>query len=121
MLLHLHPKFGVNPSLGLCFFCSKAKEVILAGAFGGNEAPREAVWNKDPCDECQKLMAAGVMLISVRNGESGKNPYRTGHMSVVKDEAIHRLLPPELVEDVIRKRVAFVVDEAWDALGLPIS
>lgn len=121
--LTLSRKYGVNPSVGLCFFCHKQNgEIILAGAFGGQEAPRQAVWDRHPCDECKALMKQGVMLLSVRDGESGSNPYRTGRMVVVRDEAIQRMItPPELRDQILRERVSFVEDKTWVALGLPME
>jgi hypothetical protein len=67
-------------------------------------------------------MEMGVILISVdeKKSEDQKNPYRTGGWCVVKEEAIRRAVTsPELLEDVMKKRVAFLPDDVWDMLGLP--
>ena len=120
--IRLSKKYGLNPAIPYCFYCNKAKnEVILAGVFGGKEAPRAAVWDLRPCDACADFMKQGVILISVKDGEDGGNPYRTGGWCVVKDEAIERMISnTDLREHIIlRARVAFVPDEAWDFLGLP--
>lgn len=75
------------------------------------------------CGECQALMKQGIVFLSVRDGEEGKeNPYRTGAMCVLKEEAVRERLPiepEELKEQIIRKRMCFVPDEAWDMLGFP--
>ena len=34
------------------------------------------VIDKEPCEECKKLMEQGIMFCSVRNGEKGDNPYK---------------------------------------------
>jgi hypothetical protein len=40
--------------------------------------------------------------------------------SMVKEECIQRIVqPPELVARILRDRVCFVPDEAWDELGFP--
>ena len=53
MSIPISPKHGVNPSLGLCFYCTKPKEVILFGRMKEDaEAPRQVVSNMDPCDKC---------------------------------------------------------------------
>jgi hypothetical protein len=83
------------------------------------EAPHGKVIDKEPCAECKKWMEQGIILISVRDGEEGDNPYRTGRWVVVKDEAIKRFNPPEFVEEVLKKRIAFVPDQVWTMLGLP--
>lgn len=49
-----------------------------------------------------------------------QNPWRTGGWVVVKDRYIRRVFnPPDLVEQVLRQRVAFVPDDAWELMGLP--
>ena len=120
--LRLSPKHGVNPAIPLCFFCNEPKsEIILAGRLPNDaEAPSHRVWDHRPCDKCERLMKLGVILISTRDGESGRNPYRTGGWLVIKDDAIARLITDEkLRAAILAKRMAFVPDEAWDALGLP--
>jgi hypothetical protein len=68
-------------------------------------------------------MEQGVILISVDEKKSGgdmQNPWRTGGWCVVKDDAIKRMgMDPKLEEDTLKKRVAFIQDEAWNLLGLP--
>lgn len=124
MSIRPSPRYGVNPAIPLCFFCNKPKnEIVLPGRLKGDvEAPRNAVWDKRPCDECAKLMEIGVILISCKEpGPHGDhdNPYRTGGWCVVNDNAIRRLVPKELADDILKARVAFVPDEAWDLIGLP--
>lgn len=117
----LSPKHGVNPMLTTCFFCGEASGVALLGRLKGDEeAPRQACIDKEPCQKCKDMMKQGVILISVRDGESGENPFRTGGWVVVKNMFIERVFnPPELVADVLKKRVAFIPDEAWNLIGLP--
>jgi hypothetical protein len=117
--MRLSEKHGVNPTIPHCFFCGEAKnEIILAGRLPKDEpAPKNMVWDKNPCDKCEKHMEAGIVLISVRNGEKGDNPYRTGGWVVMKEEAFRRIF--KNCDDAISKRVAFVPDEVWDMIGLP--
>jgi len=116
MRLRLHKKYGVNPTVPICFFCGKEKgEVVLLGAAYKGEAPMHLCIDKSPCDECKKMMEVGVMLISVREGSDEKNPYRTGALAIIKPEAAKRIFGDSIGDS----RVAFVVDEAWDKLGLP--
>ena len=122
--LRLSPKHCLNPAVPLCFFCNQPKnEVILAGHMKNDmEAPRNAVWNWEPCDKCKEYMEKGVILISVNEKLSKgdlDNPYRTGGWVVVKDEAIKRLINSELAADILKKRAAFIPDEAWDMMKLP--
>ena len=121
--IRLSPKHGVNPSLGVCFVCNEESgEVILPGRMRGDaEAPRKAVWHKEPCPKCEKWMKAGVILISVKDGEPDReNPYRTGGWCVIKDEAIKRMpIDEDVRAGLLSKRMGFLEDAAWDALGIP--
>jgi hypothetical protein len=107
----------------VCFLCGEDKnELILAGAFGGKEAPRRGVWNKEPCDKCKSWMEKGVILIEVSEKltEDEQNPYRCGGWSVLRDEAIKRMpFDDEVLEDMLTRRVAFITDEVWTRLGIP--
>lgn len=118
--IRVSEKYGVNPAIPVCFFCGKEKNmVILAGRMGieDKEAPRHAVWDHEPCDECAEYMKQGVMLMSVRDGESGQNPYRTGRMAVVKEEAAKRMFN----ETICQSRFAFIEDSLWFKMGLPME
>jgi hypothetical protein len=123
--IRLSEKHGVNPSVEQCFVCLKDVGVVLFGRLEGDaEAPRKVCLgpSSEPCDECKKLMKQGVILISVDEAktEDMQNPWRTGGWCVVKDDFIKRVFnPPELVEHVLARRMAFMPDDAWDALGLP--
>lgn len=120
MNLPLHPEHGVNPTVAVCFFCGKdTGEVALLGNAYKGEAPHRMVLNYEPCATCADHMKQGVMLISVIPGESGNNPERTGHMVVVRDEFITRVMEEPLASEIIKRRVAFVPDDAWVRLGLP--
>lgn len=120
--LRLDPKHGVNPAIPRCFYCGDAKnELILAGFRGGSAAPQNAVWDKTPCDKCQGFMAQGVVLMSVRDGETSEdNPYRTGGFCVVTRESIRRIFTEDAVEKVLRAKCAFVEDSTWRHMGLPM-
>ena len=117
MSLRLHNKYGVNPTIPTCYFCGKEKnEILLLGAaYKGKPPMHIGVVDKQPCDECKKLMGMGVLLISVRDGESGDNPYRTGHVAVIKEEAAQKIF-----KEGFKGRVAFIEDSAWTKIGLPV-
>ncbi len=141
------PKYGVNPAIPKCYYCWEDKnEIILPGQLQGDvEAPRNAVWDLNPCDKCEKFMKQGVILISIRDEEEAPpplpplsrtataaqkaermrvlmwNPYRTGGWVVVKDAAVRRIFtPPELVANILKKRYAFVQHMVFVQLGLPV-
>lgn len=59
------------------------------------------------------MKAGNTILISVRDGEKGDNPYRTGRLCVMTSQGSSRLFkgkaPP----------LAFIEDTLWAQLGLP--
>lgn len=97
-----------------CFFCNKSKGIMLDRRLR-ETLPREACYDKEPCDDCKNYMSQGIILISVKDGESGDNPYRTGGWVVIKEQAALKVFDKEVLE----KRVCFVEDTAWEKLGLP--
>jgi hypothetical protein len=57
---------------------------------GDAEAPRDVAMGL--CDDCQKVIdQQGLMIIEVRDGESGTNPYRTGRLVGITKEAKERM------------------------------
>jgi hypothetical protein len=132
--IQLDPEHGLNPSLIQCFFCMEDKGVALLGRLNpmtrkafeeagigrGAEAPRKLCLDMEPCDECKGYMDQGVILVSVRDEDNGKeNPLRTGCFVVVKDEFITLSLDSEAAKAILESRFAFVPDSAWNKLGLP--
>lgn len=115
-------KHGVNPMLVVCWYCGRdTGEIAMFGWLKNDEqAPHRGVLNREPCKECKECMAAGVIFISVRDGESGENPYRTGGFAVITDDGVGRVIEDEaLREHVLKSRMCFVPDATWDGLGLP--
>ena len=88
-------KHGLNPTLGVCFWCGKhTGEIALLGKLPNDaKAPKEMVLNYDPCDECIKQFNSGVLVIEVtQNGEKNQPPikdtfYPTGRYVVMRPEA----------------------------------
>jgi hypothetical protein len=121
--IRVSQKYGVNPAIPVCFFCNEKKnEIMLAGRLKGDvEAPKDAVWDRRPCDKCIDYMKEGIILISVRDGEQGNdNPYRTGGWCVVREEMIGRISnSPAFTDRVLKMRMAFMEDAVWEKIGLP--
>ena len=89
--IKLSPKHGVNPSVTHCECCGKEIGVALFGKLKGDkEAPRDVFMGL--CDDCQKVIDAnGLMIIEVKDGETGKNPYRTGRIVGITKDAKERM------------------------------
>ena len=89
--LILSPKHGVNPSVLHCECCGKDYGVALLGKLKGDaEAPRDIY--QGFCDDCQKVVdQKGLIIIEVRDGETGNNPYRTGRLVGITKDARERM------------------------------
>lgn len=76
----LSEKHGVNPSITHCECCGKETGIALFGRLKGDrEAPRDVYAGL--CDDCEKVIKqGGVLIIEVRDGEKGPDPYRTGRI-----------------------------------------
>lgn len=119
--IKISPKYGVNPTIPICFFCREEKnEIALLGKIGGRgkdlEAPHKMILDYEPCEECKKKMATGITLIEVtttpntdNQPEIAQNAYPTGNWLVVKEDYIrNNFQPPELVEQIMAYRKAFI-------------
>lgn len=84
-------KHGVNPSILHCECCGKEYGLALLGKLKGDvEAPKDI--RQGFCDDCQKVIdQKGLMIIEVRDGESGNNPYRTGRIVGITKDAKERV------------------------------
>lgn len=96
--IKLSPKYGVNPTFPVCFFCGEDKnEIALMGHIGDGrkhediEAPMRMVLDYNPCDCCREKFSQGVLVIEVtqRPLPDGRPPisqgaYPTGRHVVVR-------------------------------------
>lgn len=116
--IHLHPEHGVNPSMGVCFWCGKNDgTVLLLGFNKGKEAPRRMVASYEPCPDCRDLMSKGVTVMEARESRGSEQPRPTGRWVVVSAEAIQRMInPPELTEQIIAEKKTFCDVQAFTNL-----
>ena len=97
MSIRLSKQFGVNPSVTRCECCGKDYGLALFGTSWKDketgktaQAPMEV--HMGLCDDCKKVVeSGGLMIIEVRDGETGKNPYRTGRIVGISKEAKERM------------------------------
>lgn len=122
----LSPKYGVNPTIPVCFWCGESKnEIALLGHIGDGrkhedfEAPRYSVISYEPCDKCRAQMAQGFTVMEattkpnrVSSAEIQKGVYPTGRYVVLKNEAAERIFG-----DLIKgNRKAFLPVEAFSKM-----
>ena len=125
--IELSPKYGVNPTIPLCFWCGKPKdEIALVGRLrngergGDYEAPKNMVIDYEPCPNCQMGMAKGITLIeatdhplSEHQAAMQENAYPTGRWIVIKPEAAKRVFPNL---DFEQHKVVFIDHEIYQRL-----
>lgn len=136
MSVRLSEKHGVNPTMGVCFWCGEDDGTIaLLGRLPNDrEASRKTVLSYDPCDTCKENMALGITLIEARprpehegmpaiNG-TRRDPhphdavYPTGRWCVMKEEAFLRIFNGPEAEVALKHRKAFLELDVYDYLGL---
>jgi len=114
-MVRLHKEHGLNPTIAQCFFCgAELNEIALLGATYKSKAPKNMVVSMRPCDECARLMSMGVLLIEVKDGsQKDKNPYRTGQIWVITDDAAQRA-----GLDPVKQRFAFIEEATATLMGM---
>lgn len=109
-----------------CYFCGKSKDILIDTRLR-DRFPREiGVIDMEPCNDCRSLMEKEIMFICIKNDTPDEemkkkfpNPYRTGAMAVVKEEAAKKFMAEEMFESVKKARFCFMSEGAWDLIGLP--
>ena len=98
--IKISPKYGVNPTIPVCFWCGKQKnEIALMGRMTDDiEAPKNMVLDYVPCEECQNHMNMGVAVLEASDhpNTEGQPPmqkgvYPTSRFVVVTTECADRV------------------------------
>lgn len=91
--IRISPKYGANPTMGVCFFCGEETgEIALLGRIGDGrkhediQAPMHMILNYRPCEKCREKFSKGVLLVEAETIEGGadnrlpiaKDTYPTG-------------------------------------------
>ena len=115
MGLRISKKYGLNPSVETCTICGKDMGVVLFGTSykdsngKTSKAPHE-VCTGGICEDCKRVIDnGGIFFIEVRDGERGGNPYRTGRIIAVKEDAVKEILKGY-------NRVNYVEKSVWKLL-----
>lgn len=100
-----------------CFICGEVKHLLLDKRMK-KSLPKNAVYDREPCDKCKEIMEQGVIFLGVRDGERGENPYRTGQIIGLKEEAVKKMLKGQLLEKALKKRICYVEESVLKKIGL---
>ena len=107
--IKLSPKYGVNPTIPVCFWCGKERnEIALLGHIGDGrkhediEAPKNLVLDFEPCEKCQSQMALGFTVMEATrepnatcNHEMQSGVYPTGRFVVMKTKVAEQFFGKE--------------------------
>ena len=123
--IRLSENHGVNPTIPVCFWCGKEKnEIALLGRLKGDmEAPRNALLDYQPCEECKKKWAKAIMLIGVTDTPkfsnqppicmgNGKLQYPTGSCVGLTEHGVRSFFKEDVQDEIIKSKSAFVDDSA---------
>ena len=104
-----------------CYFCGEPKDVILDTRLK-DSLPHKAIYDMEPCKDCEELQKQGITLMRVVDDWDGKGIPELIQWAVIKEEAIPRIfdcVDPGHTEQALAKRKAYISNEAWKMLGLP--
>jgi hypothetical protein len=89
MTIFISLEAWIKPIFVHLFLCNEEERGYYSwNAKGDIEAPRRAVWNKEPCDKCKEYMS-GALCLSVNSFNLDESsPYRSGAMCVLKEGAL---------------------------------
>ena len=127
--IRLHPKYGVNPTIPVCFWCGQEfNEVAMLGNAYKAEAPIRMVLNYNPCAKCAAGMATGITCIEVDDAKTLNRPgftedgafaqiAPTGAYMVVKEESLDKMpFNKEHIDAMRAGRKAFIERAVFQSL-----
>lgn len=129
MSIKISEKHGVNPSLGVCFFCGEETgEIALCGKLKNDaEAPKRMILSYEPCNKCKEQMDKGITLIAVtkENLENERAPiskdgdkflYPTGQWMVITKDFAKRLFEIDDNDEIIQRKNCLVSQDFIEEL-----
>lgn len=114
MGVRISKEHGINPSMNTCFICGKGISVVLFGTAYKDENGKTAeapkrVCTVQLCNDCQKIIDEGaIFFIAVKDGESGKTPWRTGQIAALKEEGVQTMFP-----DFPYQKINYIEESAY--------
>lgn len=117
-------KYGVNPTIPLCFWCGKEKnEIALLGKLPNDAEAPHFTWlvgDYEPCKACEELRKQGIDLIEVSDHPivHPKQPkwygvYPTGHHIILKESGVRAVFKPETADRLCESRIGFMDQETY--------
>lgn len=132
----------IGIALTKCYYCGKDSDILMNRKLTKNlakqvESMNGMVVSMAPCQQCEKYMEQGIILLTIDSNKSDKdwhtrpsnkpnnelwipNPYRTGGFVVVREEAIGSMLGEDspIFKQAKERRFMFIEHETAVAIGL---
>ena len=136
MSIRLSEKHGVNPTVGICYWCGQDDGTIaLLGRLPQDrEASHKTVLSYEPCTACKDMWVQGITLIEVEEWPVGEGQppinatrhnkvphdaiYPTGRWCVMTEEAFQRVFSGPEIEATLKHRKAYIQREVYEYLDL---
>ena len=119
--IRVSEKYGVNPSMGICFWCGEEDgTILLPGKLPGDvEAPRRMCATYEPCKGCGEIFEKGIHCIEVADCHRLRRPEimkrsgyaPTGRFVVVTRKWIEESLDEEKLSKQILKKGSCLMTE----------
>ena len=126
MLIELSPNYGLNPTIGICFFCGEeTRTIAIAGKLPNDEkAPTKDVLNYEPCDKCRAKFEQGIAFFGVtktaldNRPEIALNTYLTGSAIVLTEDDVRnaQFIKDEIKDKIIETGHALIPEDLLQAL-----
>ena len=108
---------GKYVAMTRCYFCGEADRIVLHNKFGDVSEMHDKIIDMEPCNKCKGWMDQGIMLLGIEEakcepgwnkpkpGEQNfiPNPYRSGRLVVIREEAFDRLIENSEMEDEVKQ------------------
>lgn len=136
--IELSPKYGLNPTIPICFFCGEPKpEIAIMGRMRKHdengrplkgsdiEAPKHMILDYTPCDKCNEIMQKGITLIGVKPSDGrhldiSKGFYPVGNFVTVQTEGFDHVfkdvLDKNTYDNVIKTKRLLIDSDELDKL-----
>lgn len=101
-----------------CFVCGDSANILLDTKLR-DTLEQNMTHPTERCHTCTEALKIGIALIECRDGETDrKNPYRTGRLWVLKEDAFKGIFNGPPADEALKSRICFIDQQTAAAVGL---
>lgn len=124
----LSKKYGVNPTIPICFWCGEEKnEIALLGKLKGDAEAPKSTWilgDYEPCDECKSKWEKGIRIVEASHipltdkqpPYLQKDAYPTGNIMVITEDGAKKIFSEEVIDKILEKKCVLVDEKTMREL-----